>query len=461
MAFIPTACEGSTWKALTFLNGFEVASVSPKVGYWTPFEVQVVVTAVGVQGLTLLISTTSATQVHSLFISYIAYDSSAIPNVNSFNFVYNKYIGISSSVIKLEANLATSSAAVFGLNGFIVGNSVGPFGITLSYDPASNSGLVTSSSNYYYLSANGFFLLGGPCGQCKGYSINYNGNCLASCPAGTNFDGKTCVTCQNGQIWSNSACVTPAAPVNPSGPTGGSGSGSSVVNVISCPGGTYWDGQQLRCLPCAIGCATCVDCDTCASCSLGFFQPSANAKCQEVCGDGKRFVLGCDDGNSVNGDGCSSTCQVEVGWNCQGGSPSSADQCSRGAPAALTFTSTGQSHTWGKVIVNVKVNYLPQSLIVNANDCKFNCNNVLLVKIISGDGSANSITSSYIPNSAYSFSVEVNFGKEPFGIFTAQISLNPAIAAKYFVGVNTSATLNVNVNPAAFSLSAEEDHLDG
>ena len=24
----------------------------------------------------------------------------------------------------------------------------------------------------------------------------------------------------------------------------------------------------------------------------------------------------CDDGNHVNGDGCSSTCQIELGWNC-------------------------------------------------------------------------------------------------------------------------------------------------
>ena len=41
-----------------------------------------------------------------------------------------------------------------------------------------------------------------------------------------------------------------------------------------------------------------------------------------VCGDG--VIEGteqCDDGNTVNGDGCSSTCQVESGFTCNGASP--------------------------------------------------------------------------------------------------------------------------------------------
>ena len=35
------------------------------------------------------------------------------------------------------------------------------------------------------------------------------------------------------------------------------------------------------------------------------------------CGDGSRSeVFTCDDGNTDNGDGCSSTCTVETGWEC-------------------------------------------------------------------------------------------------------------------------------------------------
>lgn len=53
-------------------------------------------------------------------------------------------------------------------------------------------------------------------------------------------------------------------------------------------------------------------------------------KCREICGDGK-FVTDlweCDDGNNVDGDGCSSTCQVEPGfWKCINGSYSTPHIC--------------------------------------------------------------------------------------------------------------------------------------
>lgn len=45
----------------------------------------------------------------------------------------------------------------------------------------------------------------------------------------------------------------------------------------------------------------------------------ANRTCQSICGD--NYVLaveGCDDGNVVNGDGCSSSCTVETNWSCIG-----------------------------------------------------------------------------------------------------------------------------------------------
>ena len=44
---------------------------------------------------------------------------------------------------------------------------------------------------------------------------------------------------------------------------------------------------------------------------------SCSAELPPVCGDGiLDFGEACDDGNAANGDGCSSTCQVEDGWAC-------------------------------------------------------------------------------------------------------------------------------------------------
>jgi len=138
----------------------------------------------------------------------------------------------------------------------------------------------------------------------------------------------------------------------------------------------------------------------------------------------------------------------------------SKDSCSKGLPTALTLRSTGQSHVWGKVIINIKLNYLPKALIDSAVDCKNRCNKVLSAKIISGDKSAVSIVAQYIPNSRYSFSVEVHFSKEPIGMFVLQVGVRPSIAAKYFGQIDASKTLNVNVNPAYFTSNHASDVLN-
>ena len=53
--------------------------------------------------------------------------------------------------------------------------------------------------------------------------------------------------------------------------------------------------------------------------------------CVDICGDG--FIVKsvsnryCDDGNIINGDGCSSSCLVEVNFSCSGGGPTTASDC--------------------------------------------------------------------------------------------------------------------------------------
>ena len=56
---------------------------------------------------------------------------------------------------------------------------------------------------------------------------------------------------------------------------------------------------------------------------------STSDTCTSICGDGKRVGKEvCDDGNTVSGDGCSGDCaHIEDGYTCAGGSSSSADSC--------------------------------------------------------------------------------------------------------------------------------------
>jgi len=52
--------------------------------------------------------------------------------------------------------------------------------------------------------------------------------------------------------------------------------------------------------------------------------------CYEICGDGLNYPTtsyDCDDYDTTSGDGCSSSCEVEDGWYCLGGSTTTYDVC--------------------------------------------------------------------------------------------------------------------------------------
>lgn len=62
-------------------------------------------------------------------------------------------------------------------------------------------------------------------------------------------------------------------------------------------------------------------------CMPGYYI-TGNRLCLPICGDARQVTQeGCDDGNTVGGDGCSSTCVTETNWICIGGSPSNRSIC--------------------------------------------------------------------------------------------------------------------------------------
>jgi cysteine-rich repeat protein len=62
-------------------------------------------------------------------------------------------------------------------------------------------------------------------------------------------------------------------------------------------------------------CATCTP-GVCTSCRAYHLLDGSN-NCQPICGDGiVLMVENCDDGNLINGDGCSSSCTTETNFEC-------------------------------------------------------------------------------------------------------------------------------------------------
>ncbi|CAG9322898.1 unnamed protein product [Blepharisma stoltei] len=188
------------------------------------------------------------------------------------------------------------------------------------------------------------------CGD--GYFLNLVENKCSKCPdyCKTCFNSSTCMICYSDYLKVDSQCT--------------------------CPDGSYID-QYGKCSQCRYPCKTCTsssyNCLTCAekspvlwssSCfpcnafvGYGTKNPSSIGSndllaelaqnCTEICGDGRNMgEAECDDGNTINGDGCSANCTVESGWSCSGGSMSNPDTCIDQTPpipilAYLYETGTG------------------------------------------------------------------------------------------------------------------------
>jgi cysteine-rich repeat protein len=101
------------------------------------------------------------------------------------------------------------------------------------------------------------------------------------------------------------------------------GDGKVVLPEV-CDDGNTVDGDG-----CSHDCRTIEDGWSCTQSS-----PAAASVCAPICGDGlivgaERAPGGCDDHNTNDGDGCSHDCMIEPGWTCDG-SPSVCQKCGDG-----------------------------------------------------------------------------------------------------------------------------------
>ena len=202
------------------------------------------------------------------------------------------------------------------------------------------------------------------CSHCRPDLYLFEGSCNVVCPAGTYPDivKRICLRCA-------SACRVCFGPSETECLQCNSVEGyifrePSACTFPICGYGQYLDRVLKRCqrkfgrhsfwTVCGTRCATCTTRDFCTSCLQGYILEPASGRCigcnelkgmqykpnsyecagrnrsktVEICGDGRNMrFLECDDGNTRNGDGCSSTCTIEKDYRCGGGNEDKPDLC--------------------------------------------------------------------------------------------------------------------------------------
>ncbi|CAD8115591.1 unnamed protein product [Paramecium sonneborni] len=140
-----------------------------------------------------------------------------------------------------------------------------------------------------------------------GNNIELDGcfNCLYSCPRDCNYCEKGICQdlCQKGYYFNNNSCATICGD-------------SIIAGTEQCEDENTieYDGCYQCQYSCPLYCNDCLN-GQCYDCDSGFIL-SQNI-CINICGDGLLSILEqCDDGNQINGDGCSKTCELESNYIC-------------------------------------------------------------------------------------------------------------------------------------------------
>ena len=302
--------------ALTFLQGFEISS-SKISGSNSPFEVQIINKEINETGIAVTISVTTITQVHSLLVSYIGYGSE-FSNIYVGNYLFDTYLPSANLIHAPVSNVSGNVVDFYGINGFILNNNGADFRIATTWN--GNQFRFNTLSNFRWLSFNYIFILGAGCTACKGYPILYDGNCIAYCPTGSNYNGKTCITCVASQKWNGTECIDRCD----SGKIWNASSSTCV-----CPTGQFWNGYA--CIICPNGKTWNVNtqnCEcpvsstwngiTCVVCTGGRLYNNVTNQCE--CPSGQTFngyvcAVNCPSGQIYNETLKKCACPAGQNWN--------------------------------------------------------------------------------------------------------------------------------------------------
>lgn len=198
-----------------------------------------------------------------------------------------------------------------------------------TYELINGACVCDANQGYFASSENGV------CNQCGTFNSSaygvYTANCqtcaysatnvtaifeCAICDSGYYLSGGRCMACQEGCVkcTGNTSCYQCNQPAYVY--SGG---------VCVCNNNNNFFLNGTVCDACnSSNCVICSDLTTCVICATGYFLNTSNVCEPQICGDGS--VDGteqCDDGNTLDGDGCSSICLVELYYLCINPAPGS------------------------------------------------------------------------------------------------------------------------------------------
>jgi cysteine-rich repeat protein len=170
-------------------------------------------------------------------------------------------------------------------------------------------------------------------------------------------------------------------------------------------------------------------------CCTGYYYNTNINDCSEICGDGLVYVLPCDDGNVADGDGCSSTCQIETDYACLNGTTTTASVCCFNGTITVTVSSAIKDPNSNSLSISYSVSPIQPVLVLLNNSNNF-------LPYISISNPAATVTAATYDPSTGTVNVQVSYNQsiqgQPMGLIfnppsVPSASLMPTVANSWTV----------------------------
>lgn len=299
-----------------FLNGFEI-STQPIGGIQSPYEVQLMSPTFNQTGILVQLSTTTVTQINTVYVSYFVFDSAVTQLQLSSGFVEKLQVQASVSQ-QLPTNGVTAfKYFIIGLAGFIINQNYQPK-VSAVIDGSLTLTINAFSSVLAYVNIHYAVFGWNPCSCCIGYPLFYNGQCYSMCPPGTVPLGGGCVQCPINSLPNNGVCVCSQGFYNISGV------------CATCPSGSYFNGTN------------------CVSCGPNAVFTGTGCQCQQGYYNISGQCTTCQPGQQWNGVSCVNPCANQPGtvWNGQQCVCSQPGAVWNGQSCSAPIPSCGQGAYW-------------------------------------------------------------------------------------------------------------------
>ena len=172
----------------------------------SPYEIQLSASSANVSGIAVTLSTTTITQVNSLYISYVAYQESSL-RIASGNYAYDPKNG-EGFIHAPKVLIPRNYARIFGITGFIINFANQNIYFDTEWTSFEFHFKFDLGEQFaQYLSFEYLFFVGSECQDCAGYPYSYNGTCVNICPPNYFLSiDNVCLTCGEGRFWDGKTC---------------------------------------------------------------------------------------------------------------------------------------------------------------------------------------------------------------------------------------------------------------